>query len=226
MAGVQTVVFDVNETMSDMRPLAARFADVGAPESLATTWFAATLRDGFALSTAGTPRRFADVAAGVLSVLWAGLGDAIDDPRAATEHVLSGFTSLSLHPDIAPGVRALRDAGLQLATMSNGAASVADGLLERAGLRQEFDHVLTVDDAGAWKPDRRAYEYAAATCARPVDACVLVAVHPWDLHGARQAGMRTAYIDRSGAPYPVVFATPDHVVDQLAELPAALATRG
>jgi 2-haloacid dehalogenase len=43
-AGVQprprVIVFDVNETLSDMAPMAGRFADVGAPDLLATVWFA------------------------------------------------------------------------------------------------------------------------------------------------------------------------------------------
>jgi len=49
----QVVVFDVNETLSDMAPLAQRFADIGAPPALARLWFAALLRDGFARTAAG-----------------------------------------------------------------------------------------------------------------------------------------------------------------------------
>jgi len=41
------VVFDVNETLSDMAPMAERFAEVGAPELAARLWFAVLLRDGF-----------------------------------------------------------------------------------------------------------------------------------------------------------------------------------
>ena len=40
------LVFDVNETLSDMSPMGQRFEDVGAPEHLAKTWFAGLLRDG------------------------------------------------------------------------------------------------------------------------------------------------------------------------------------
>ena len=42
-AGVEprpgVIVFDVNETLSDMAPMASRFADVGAPGLLARVWF-------------------------------------------------------------------------------------------------------------------------------------------------------------------------------------------
>nr|WP_254925633.1 MULTISPECIES: hypothetical protein [unclassified Rhodococcus (in: high G+C Gram-positive bacteria)] len=46
----RVIVFDVNETLSDMSPLSERFADVGAPNELASLWFASVLRDGFALT--------------------------------------------------------------------------------------------------------------------------------------------------------------------------------
>jgi 2-haloacid dehalogenase len=63
------VVFDVNETLSDMKPLRARFQEVGAPGHLLDTWFAATLRDGFALTAAGEYREFAAVAKAALRVV-------------------------------------------------------------------------------------------------------------------------------------------------------------
>lgn len=48
MAPPPTIAFDVNETLSDLRPLDARFAEVGAPAGLRQTWFASVLRDGAA----------------------------------------------------------------------------------------------------------------------------------------------------------------------------------
>jgi 2-haloacid dehalogenase len=66
------VVFDVNETLSDMAPLAGRFAEVGAPELVARLWFAALLRDGFALAAAGGNEPFTRLAAGALRMVLAG----------------------------------------------------------------------------------------------------------------------------------------------------------
>jgi 2-haloacid dehalogenase len=94
-------------------------------------------------------------------------------------------------------------------TLTNGSADVADRLLDKAGIRGEFEHLLSVDDAGAWKPARAAYAYAARACSVPMDQMLLVAVHPWDIHGAHQAGMRTGWITRKPAPYPGYFAAPD-----------------
>ena len=100
------------------------------------------------------------------------------------------------------GVRALRDLDLRLVTLSNGATAVAQGLLERDGLRDAFERLLSVQDAPAWKPAASAYRYALQTCQVPAAHAMLVAVHPWDIHGAHQAGLRTAWINRTGARYP------------------------
>jgi 2-haloacid dehalogenase len=213
------LVFDVNETLSDLAPLADRFAEIGAPPQLAGTWFAGLLRDGFALTVTGANPAFADVGAGVLRQLLSGL--ALDrDLDAAVAHVMSAFGELGVHPDVVPGVRALRRGGFRLATLTNGATAVPEGLLTRAGLRPEFERLLSVTDAGAWKPAARAYEYAASQCGVALSDALLVAVHPWDVHGARAAGMRAAWITRDAGPYPDHLTAPDLTasgVDDLAD---------
>lgn len=195
------VVLDVNETLSDMSPMAGRFADLGAPRHLAAQWFATLLRDGFALAAAGASRPFADLGADALrSVLHdVDLDRSTDD---AVDHVLAGFAELGVHPDVPGGVRALHAGGHRLVTLTNGSTEVSDGLLTRAGIRPLFDAVLSVEDAGVWKPARGSYEYAARACGTELADMLMVAAHPWDLDGAARAGMRTAWINRTGAPYP------------------------
>src|SRR3954471_5314670 len=63
------VLFDVNETLSDMAPMATRFQDVGASPALAGTWFASLLRDGFALTAVGDSAPFAVIGAEALRTL-------------------------------------------------------------------------------------------------------------------------------------------------------------
>lgn len=211
------IVFDVNETLSDMGSMADRFAEVGAPPELAELWFAALLRDAFALTAAGGTARFATFAAdGLRSVLH---GVALDrDLDGAVQHVLDGFQSLPVHPDVPGGVRALRARGHRLVTLSNGGTAVAEGLLTRAGLRDDFERVLSVEQAGIWKPAPGSYAYAARECGVEPAQMLLVAVHPWDVDGAIRAGLTGCWLNRTGAPYPSHCCEPTHTVASLSEL--------
>jgi 2-haloacid dehalogenase len=215
------IVFDVNETLSDMSPMGDRFAEVGAPASMAKLWFASLLRDGFALTAAGDEGAFAEIGAEALRGLFAGVA-LKREPEAAVRHVMAGLGTLGLHPDVPPGVSALKAAGYRLATLTNGSAQVAEKLLATAGIRDSFDLLLSVEDAPAWKPARAAYEYAASACGAAPDQLLLVAVHPWDIHGASRAGLATAWVNRSGAPYPGYFRAPDYTVGNLGELAGTL----
>jgi 2-haloacid dehalogenase len=211
------IVFDVNETLSDMAPMASRFTEVGAPGLLATAWFATVLRDGFALTAAGGKEPFARLARGALDAVLAEASLNRPAPEAAS-HILAGFSDLSVHPDVPDGVRLLREGGLRLVTLSNGSADVAGKLLTTAGIRGEFEQLLSVEDAPAWKPAPAAYAYAARACSVTPAQMLLVAVHPWDIHGARQAGMVTGWITRGPAPYPGYFAAPDLRAQNLSAL--------
>ncbi|WP_098454181.1 haloacid dehalogenase type II [Sanguibacter antarcticus] len=217
----QLVVFDVNETLSDMGPMARRFVDVGAPAHLAATWFAGVLRDGFALAAVGTSASFAQIAADSLGVTLYGL--PLDRPaQAAIEHIMEGFADLPVHADVPDGVRALEALGIRLVTLSNGAVSVAESLFERAGIRPCFESLLSVESSGLWKPARAAYDAALERCGADAQETMLVAVHPWDIDGASRAGLATAWLNRSGAPYPAHFVAPDLQASSLVDLAAQL----
>lgn len=222
MSVPEVVVFDVNETLSDMSPMAGRFADLGVPDLLAQVWFASVLRDGFALTAAGSTERFSAIAAGVLrSMLWGSLSNS--ELEEAIERVMGAFLSLDVHPDVVDGVAALAGMGARLVTLTNGSTDVAERLLSRAGIRQHFEQLLSVDDAGAWKPAPSAYAYAARMCNAEPAHMLLVAVHPWDVDGAGRAGLRTAWVNRREQPYPAHFRAPDHSAADLVELAGAFA---
>lgn len=211
------LLFDVNETLSDMSPMGARFEDVGAPGHLAKTWFAGLLRDGFALAVAGVAEPFARIGEEALRAGLEGLPltRSLEDSVA---HIMGGFGELGVHDDVPEGIRRLSELGIRLITLSNGSTMVAQRLLEEAGLRDRFEQLLSVEEAGIWKPAAGAYAYALDQCGvDPMDA-MLVAVHPWDTDGARRAGLGSVWINRGGATYPGYFLPPDLAAGSLLDL--------
>ncbi|WP_026551011.1 haloacid dehalogenase type II [Arthrobacter sp. Br18] len=215
------VLFDVNETLSDMGGMAQHFEEVGAPPGTAALWFASLLRDGFALTAAGVNPRFAELAGGSLRRVLAAepLNRNLDD---AVGQLLDAFQQLPVHSDVADGLAALARRGIRVAALTNGAAGTATSLLERAGLRGHFEEVLSVEDAPRWKPAASAYGYAAEACSTPLPDIALVAVHPWDIDGAARAGLRTVWLNRDGAAFPAYATAPDVTVRHCAEIAACL----
>ena len=220
MSRPSVLLFDVNETLSDLAPMGDRFAEVGLPAHLAPTWFAGLLRDGLAVTVTGRQASFREIGADVLRGLAHGFDDV--DADEAVEHVLAAFMTLDLHPDVGDGLRTLHATDLRLATLTNGAAAVPESLLERAGVADVMERFLSADDAGIWKPHPDAYGYALRTMEVGASDAMLVASHPWDIDGAARAGLTTAYIDRVGKPYPSHFREADVTVESLADLAATL----
>jgi 2-haloacid dehalogenase len=217
-APVRVVLFDVNETLSDMTPLRRRLEEVGAPAELFPTWFAGVLRDGFALTAAGGYASFGDVADAVVRGLLSRLHGWTGDPAHAAQHVLDGFTELEVHPDVPDGVRRLGAAGFRLATLTNGAADLTEQLLVRTRLREHFEALLDISAVRAWKPAAAAYRHATETLAVDPTEALLVAVHPWDIDGARRAGLQAAWLRRGAADYPTVMTAPTLIAADLRDL--------
>ncbi|WP_020393304.1 haloacid dehalogenase type II [Kribbella catacumbae] len=218
----EVLVLDVNETLSDMEPLRARFEAVGLPGHALDTWFAATLRDGFALTAADSYPAFRTIGSDLLHSMLACAG--LDATDAVISSVLSGFTQLHAHPDVEPGLTRLRELGLRLVTLTNGASALSEQMFAEAGVLQLLEHRLDVEKAGRWKPHATAYRYAAEVCKTDVDRMALVAVHPWDIDGARRAGMLGYYLDRRQTPYPQAFLPPDLAAPDLESLAETLAS--
>ena len=96
-------------------------------------------------------------------------------------------------PDVRTGLDELRREHVT-ATLSNGHLALLVDLARHGDLR--FDCLLSAELARVYKPAPEAYLTAARLLGVEPGELMLVAAHPWDLQGAREAGLRTAFIDR------------------------------
>jgi 2-haloacid dehalogenase len=203
------LLFDVNETLSDLSQLAGRFETLELPAHLVTTWFSNILRDGFALAASGAFANFATLAKSAAIALLTIHGHTPNDVDAAAEYLVAGLGELPLHEDVRPALELLNQSGFRVVTLTNGSRSTAIALLERAGLADLVEDNLSVEDAGRWKPARAAYHYAATQCGVDPAKIMMVAAHPWDIDGAKRAGLSGAWVNRSQVPYPSPLQEPD-----------------
>lgn len=193
---IDAVLFDVNETVFGLEPLRRRMDAAGLPEGTQERWFAAILIDGLAAAAADAFAAFGDLARHHAARLLSAHDLPADD--ADVDAILDGFGEVAPHPDVAPAFAHLRAAGVTVCTFTNGAAAISEGALERGGVRDQVDHVWDVSGAGWWKPRPEAYRWACGQLGLAPAQVALVAVHPWDVHGAQRAGLRGGLVVRTG----------------------------
>ena len=193
------VLLDVNETLLDLSGLQPAFDSVGLPDAL-PLWFARTLRNGFALAASGDCRSFAEVGRATFASLDPGRLSARD-----ADVVLDAFTRLEPHPDVAPGLRALAEAGIPAITLTVGDAGTVASIFEAHGLGNLVAGHLSAADFGRWKPAPAPYLAGCLALGLPPDEVTMVAAHSWDIHGAHRAGLRTAWITRLESVRPDIF---------------------
>ena len=93
----------------------------------------------------------------------------------------------------------------------------------RRALSRHFSHLLAADDVGAFKPAPAVYALATAAFGAAPAEVLLVSGNEWDVAGAKQAGLRGAWVARGRSVSRFAGVEPDVVVEELADLPAAVA---
>lgn len=144
-----------------------------------------------------------------------GVSDAFDE-RARRQLVLA-WHRLPAWDDALAGLTRLH-ARYILAALSNGGFALLTHLVKSAGL--PFDCILSAELARTYKPDPRVYHTAAGLLDLVPAQVMMVAAHGWDIDGAYEAGMRTAFLERPAEK------GPNRDADRAAEVTSDIAVAG
>ncbi|MGH8998717.1 MAG: haloacid dehalogenase type II [Acidimicrobiia bacterium] len=212
----QAVAFDVVETLFSLEAVRSRLVSLGLPGATLEHWFAGFLRDAVALSAAGPYTPFRPAAAGSLAVFLGRHG--VDPSDETVDGVLAGFGELDAHPDVRPALELLRDRAVPAVALSNGAADATGRLLARSGLEPLLPRVFSIDEVRRWKPFPEPYLHAAAQLGLRPGQLAMVAVHAWDVHGAKRAGLLTGWANRLEGRWHPAMVHPDVVGSSLVEV--------
>ena len=193
---VQALVFDVFGTLVDWRSGIAEAFDAsglpGEPEGLADDWRGRYVPILGEVNAGSRPwGDFDELHHITLDDLLAERGAELPAEKRAS--LVSAWHRLDPWPDVRQGLEALR-ATRVVATLSNGHVALLVDLARHGDLR--FDCLVSAELAGVYKPAPELYLTAARLLRVEPAQLMLVASHPWDLAGARKAGLRTALVDR------------------------------
>lgn len=120
-------------------------------------------------------------------------------PSAALAEALLASLHFTLYPDVVPALAGARERGLRLVVVSNWDSSLPE-VLDRVGLREHVDGVITSAGSGAAKPDPAIFRAGLALAGVAAAAAIHVGDSLGeDVAGARAAGVRAVWLDRTGA---------------------------
>ncbi len=224
---IGVLAFDQYGTIVDMQggltKIAAPFLEAkgwkGNPSSFVTWWrrthFENSMIDGL-LDRGHTPYR--QIGHRAVSHVMDRCGIAYTQAEVAG--LVSEIERLKPFPDVIAGLEKLRGAGYKLAILSNGDRDMLKAAGPHIGF--PFDHVISVQEAGYFKPHFSTYAKAAEIIGVDRSSILFVANHAFDCIGAKSYGMRTAFIDRRKRPFGETPHQPDLIVENFAALADAL----
>ena len=225
---IKALAFDQYGTIVDMQkglteavtPFLERKGWDGSPNSFVTWWRRTHFENSMidALCDRGhTPYR----EIGHRAVSWVMDRCGIAYTQDEVRWLVAEIEKLKPFPDVVAALEKLRATGYRLAILSNGDRDMLQAAGPHIGFR--FDHVISVQEAGYFKPHWKTYATAAEIIGLDRSSILFVANHAFDCIGAKSWGMRTAFIDRRKRPFGATPHQPDLVVADFAELAATLA---
>lgn len=221
-ANIKVLMFDLYGTVVDMQ---AGLIDVvtpyleskgwnGRPDAFVTWWrrthFENSMIDAL-LQREHTPYREIGRRALTYTLERAGIAHTQDEVR----RLVASIETLRPFPDVVAALTTLK-MRYQLAILSNGDPDMLENA--RAHLGIEFDRVISVAEAGSFKPHVATYRKAAELLGIAPDAILFVANHAFDCVGAKAYGMRSCFVDRRKRPFGQWPYQPDLIVADFKEL--------
>ncbi len=133
--------------------------------------------------------------------------------------LVAAIERLRPFPDVLAALGCLKQR-FALVILSNGDPDMLERGVAHAGF--PFDRVISVAEAGSFKPHVATYRKAAEFLAVAPSAVLFVANHPFDCVGAKAFGMHTAYVNRRRRPFGDWPYRPDLVASSFQDLAARL----
>jgi len=220
---IRACLFDAYGTLFDVNAAARAMASEIGPQwqQLAETWRAKQLNYSWLRSLMG----------GAHADFWQVTSDALDyaleahgleNEPALRQHLLDLYQNLACYPEAPAVLRHLKNAGLAIGILSNGAPAMLETACKSAGIASLVDHLISVEDVGIYKPDPRIYRLAMDRLGLPATAIAFHSSNGWDIHAGKRAGFYAIWINRSDQPDERLPNPPDVILKALDEVPGIL----
>ena len=220
---ITTCIFDAYGTLFDVSAAARQAASEPGNEALAdiwprlaSDWRLKQLQYTWLRAITGAHADFWQVTQEGLD--WALEAAGVAHP-ALRERLLALYWELSAYPEVPTMLAALKQAGKNVAILSNGSPDMLDGAVQSAGIGALLDDVLSVESVGVFKPHPSVYDLVGQRFGCDRSEVLFVSSNGWDAGAATGYGFTTAWVNRASEPVDRLPWVPAHVLDDLTGIP-------
>lgn len=192
---VKAVVFDAYGTLYDIQSVAAMTEQAfpGYGEAVTQIWRIKQLEYTWLRSLMGRYESFWTVTRDSLEYTLSCLG--LEDDARFLDRIMEKYLRLDPYPDAKQTLASLK--GYRLAILSNGNQKMLDDLVRNTGLDAALEAVISIESRKTFKPSPAAYELIEERMGVPPANVLFVSSNGFDVAGARNFGLKVAWIRRA-----------------------------
>lgn len=188
----KVILLDVYETILDMSEMEKKVNLLMNSKKGYKLWFELFMQYSFVDNSIVQFHDFASIANATLRMTSQMLDSRLD--QHDIQNVLELMKHLPVKEGVQKGLSELHAMDFRIAALTNSPEMIVIDRMERTGLVSYFEKVFSAEHVRKYKPAMEVYRWAADSLGALVADTLMVSAHGWDIAGAENAGMRTAYI--------------------------------
>ena len=216
MKNIKAIIFDAYGTLFDVNSAAEKckerlgdkwegFANYWRTTQLEYTWLRSLMR------------RHKD--------FWQITEDSLDKSmnfynidNSMRSELLNLYKVLSPFTEVRDALNKLKQSNYKLAILSNGTPDLLNELVVSNGLKDIFDDIFSVEEAGIFKPDSKVYDLPINKYNIEKNEVLFLSANTWDVSGAGNYGYNTVWVNRNNNIFDKLDFEPNQQISNLSEL--------
>ena len=138
--------------------------------------------------------------------------------KAMRSELLNLYKVLSPFTEVRDALNKLKQSNYKLAILSNGTPDLLDELVVSNQLKDIFDDIFSVEEAGIFKPDSKVYDLPINKYNIEKNEVLFLSANTWDVSGAGNYGYNTVWVNRNNNIFDKLDFEPNQQISNLSEL--------
>ena len=138
--------------------------------------------------------------------------------NAMRSELLNLYKVLSPFTEVRDTLKKLKQSNYKLAILSNGTPDLLNELVVSNQLKDIFDDIFSVEEAGIFKPDSKVYDLPINKYNIEKNEVLFLSANTWDVSGGGNYGYNTVWVNRNNNIFDKLDFEPNKQISNLSEL--------